>query len=239
MSDRKRNGDLDLAEHGKRNGKVISLDRRLYLQFMAFGDCTDVDRVREALAKPEFSGALYLDVNDPRGIGVAAMAEDPEYFVTTWRACLNRPPFRALRHRRRFDLMGRTYAIGYESDLEAALLTRPRQRVLGAESRWVVWYPLQRSKAFYALPAGRRMDILREHGSVGRRFGAAGFAVDVRLACHGLDREDNDFVIGLLGPNLHPLSAVVQEMRSTEQTSQYLDRLGPFFVGRTVWQSPA
>jgi chlorite dismutase len=36
---------------------------------------------------------------------------------------------------------------------------------------------------------------------------------------------------------LHPLSAVVQEMRKTEQTAQYLDSLGPFFVGKAVWQA--
>ena len=59
----------------------------------------------------------------------------------------------------------------------------------------------------------------------------------MRLACHGLDKNDNDFIVGLLGPNLHPLSAVVQEMRKTEQTSQYLDSLGPFFVGKAVWQA--
>jgi hypothetical protein len=29
----------------------------------------------------------------------------------------------------------------------------------------------------------------------------------------------------------------VQEMRKTEQTAQYLDSLGPFFIGRTAWQS--
>jgi hypothetical protein len=27
-------------------------------------------------------------------------------------------------------------------------------------------------------------------------------------------------------------------MRKTQQTSLYLERLGPFFVGRAVWQSP-
>jgi hypothetical protein len=26
-------------------------------------------------------------------------------------------------------------------------------------------------------------------------------------------------------------------MRKTQQTSLYLDRLGPFFVGRAVWKS--
>ena len=37
---------------------------------------------------------------------------------------------------------------------------------------------------------------------------------------------------------LFPLSAIVQTMRKTQQTSLYLERLGPFFVGRAVWQSP-
>ena len=49
-------------------------------------------------------------------------------------------------------------------------------------------------------------------------FGAADYAHDVRLACHGLDRDDNDFVIGLIGKDLFPLSAVVQSMRKTQQT---------------------
>jgi len=65
-------------------------------------------------------------------------------------------------------------------------------------------------------------------------FGAGDLAHDVRLACHGLDRADNDFVIGLIGKDLFPLSAVVQSMRKTQQTSLYLDRLGPFFVGRKL-----
>ena len=70
-----------------------------------------------------------------------------------------------------------------------------------------------------------------------RIFGAGDFAHDIRLACHGLDRDDNDFIVGLVGKELFPLSAVVQAMRRTQQTALYLDRLGPFFVGRAVWQS--
>jgi hypothetical protein len=27
-------------------------------------------------------------------------------------------------------------------------------------------------------------------------------------------------------------------MRKTQQTALYLDRLGPFFVGRAMWQAP-
>ena len=70
-------------------------------------------------------------------------------------------------------------------------------------------------------------------------FGAGDFAHDIRLACHGLDMHDNDFVIGLTGKELFPLSAIVQTMRKTTQTSQYLTNLGPFFVGHAVWKSPA
>ena len=73
--------------------------------------------------------------------------------------------------------------------------------------------------------------------TIGMSFGAGDYAHDIRLACHGLDKEDNDFVIGLIGKELYPLSALVQTMRKTQQTSLYLERLGPFFVGRAVWQS--
>ena len=136
-------------------------------------------------------------------------------------------------------MLGRSYSIGYEPDLEDTLLIKPRQKLLHPEFAWAVWYPLQRSKKFQTLPADHQRRILAEHGTLAKRYGVAGYAADIRLACHGLDKNDNDFIIGLLGPQLHPLSAVVQEMRKTEQTSQYLDSLGPFFVGKTLWQCRA
>ncbi len=77
---------------------------------------------------------------------------------------------------------------------------------------------------------------LMEHGGIGRAFGRAGLAYDIRLACHGMDKNDNDFVVALLGAELYPLSMVVQRMRKTTQTSQHLERLGPFFIGRVAWQ---
>jgi len=57
------------------------------------------------------------------------------------------------------------------------------------------------------------------------------------LACHGLDAHDNEFVIGLIGKALHPLSHVVQSMRKTKQTARYISQMGPFFVGHTAWMS--
>ncbi len=56
----------------------------------------------------------------------------------------------------------------------------------------------------------RRLD---EGVHSGRQFGEAGLAQDIRLACQGLDKNDNDFVIGLVGKELFPLSALVQTMR--------------------------
>jgi chlorite dismutase len=181
---------------------------------------------------------LYLDVADPQGIGLLVMSEDPEHFVTTVRALLNEPPFERYTHKPEFDMLGRTYSIGYEPDLEETLLKRPRAKTTDPKFQWAVWYPLQRKKVFQTLPAAKQRQILAEHGSLAKRYGYAGVAADIRLACHGIDKNDNDFVIGLLGPALYPLSHVVQEMRKTEQTSQYLDSLGPFFVGRVAWQSP-
>lgn len=228
---------LDLAEKGRRGGEAIALDRRLFMKFTAFGGCSDPQAAITALAEAGVDGALYVDANDPQGIGVIVTAEDPDYFVTTLRALFNRPPFAAFTHKPEFDMLGRTYSIGYEPDLEDTLFTKPRSKMLNPANRWAVWYPLQRSKKFQTLPADHQRRILAEHGSLAKRYGAGGHAADVRLACHGLDKNDNDFIVGLLGPNLHPLSAVVQEMRKTEQTAQYLDSLGPFFVGKAVWQA--
>ncbi len=74
-----------------------------------------------------------------------------------------------------------------------------------------------------------------EHGGIGRAFGRAGYGGDIRLAAYGLDKNDNDFVVGLIGPELYPLSAIVERMRKTIQTSQYLESLGPFFIGKALF----
>jgi chlorite dismutase len=79
--------------------------------------------------------------------------------------------------------------------------------------------------------------VLGEHGKLGFKFGNAGYAKDIRLACHGLDKNDNDFVIGILGKDLYHMSILIQAMRKTKQTSQHLESLGPFFVGKTLFQS--
>jgi chlorite dismutase len=165
------------------------------------------------------------------------MSESPDAFVSELRGFLTSPPFSELEPKPELTMLGRTYAIGYEQDLEETLVDRPRRRVLDANLRWAIWYPLRRAGSFEQLSRKEQDAILMEHGGIGMAFGRAGLGYDIRLACHGLDRADNDFVVGLLGPELHPLSTIVQRMRKTRQTSLHLERLGPFFVGRVAWQS--
>lgn len=207
------------------------------MQFLAFGSCGEVKPLTEALEASGLSGALYEDVNDPRGVGLLTFSEDPGTFVDRLRPLLNGATFAALTQKHEYTMLGRTYSIGYEPDLKETLLDRPRRTVLNPAWNWAVWYPLRRNGRFAQLPAEEQRAILAEHGAIGMAFGAGDYAHDIRLACHGLDKDDNDFIVGLLGKELFPLSAVVQSMRKTQQTSLYLDRLGPFFVGRAVWQS--
>ena len=228
----------DLSERGgMRAGQPQRSDERLFMQLLAYGGCRDTAPLAKALAVPGVEGALYEDANDPQGVAILTVTRDPNFFVETLRPILNSAPFAALVSKPELTMLGRTYAIGYEPDLKEVLIDRPRRTVLNREWKWAVWYPLRRSGRFAQLPVEEQRVILAEHGAIGMSFGAADYAHDIRLACHGLDKEDNDFVIGLIGKDLFPLSAIVQKMRTTQQTSLYLERLGPFLVGRVAWQS--
>jgi len=228
---------IDIREKGRGvDGTPVIMDRRLFMQFLAFGNSPDSASLIQALEKAQVSGALYEDASDPRGVALMVVSEDPEYFVTTLRQFLNRPPFSELAPKPEYTMLGRTYAQGYEPDLEEALITRPRSRIFDPELKWVVYYPLRRAGSFERLSADEQRLILMEHSAIGRAFGKAGLGHDIRLACYGLDKHDNDFVIGLLGPKLYPLSAIVQRMRKTKQTSLHIEHMGPFFVGKVAWQ---
>lgn len=226
---------IDVQERGAR-GQTSS--RRLWVQLQAFSGCADVKALAHALEARAVEGVLYQDVNDPRGVGVLTLAEDPAFFVGGLREVLGAEPFASLAHRPALTMLGRTYASGFEQDVDDWLLARPRRTVLNTAWPWGIWYPLRRNGAFARLTPQEQGTIIREHSVLGRAYGEADLAHDVRLACHGVDTNDNDFVIGLVGRELHPLSHLVQAMRKTAQTSQYLQTLGPFFVGAALWQSP-
>jgi len=226
---------IDVQEHGA-NQQASS--RRLFMQLQVLGGCLDPKPLVRALESARIEAVLYRDVNDPRGVGVLSMSEDPAFFATGLRDMLNADPFAGLALRPEFTMFGRTYASGFESDLDDWLLHRPRRTALNPAWPWGIWYPLRRVGAFARLSPQEQGAIIREHSVLGRAYGDADLAHDVRLACHGLDVHDNDFVIGLVGRELHPLSHLVQAMRKTVQTAQYIQTLGPFFVGHALWQSP-
>ena len=230
---------VDITEKGRgADGETIAIDRRLFVQLLAFGGVKDTAVLIRALEDNHIQGALYADINDPQGVALVTFSEDPDYFVTALRAFYNQPPFSELTPKPEYTMLGRTYSSGYEQDLSHWILDRPRQTVQHAGWDWAVWYPLRRSGAFELLSGREKGEILREHATIGRAYGGADLAHDVRLACHGLDTNDNEFVIGLVGKSLHPLSHVVQTMRGTKQTSTYIAQMGPFFVGRVRARHP-
>jgi len=232
---------LDLRERGApKDGQPQELDTRLFMQLLvvrANSSAADLGQsIGDSIAGQSAGVVIYEDVGDPLAFGVLTFGEDPSVFVDLVRPSL-RTCGTTLEIRHQMTMLGRTYSTGYEQDLQYWLLQRPVETVLNPAWPWAVWYPLRRSGAFEKVEARERGAILREHGEIGKQYGAADLAHDVRLACHGLDQNDSEFVIGLIGKDLYPLSHVVQRMRSTRQTSEYISQMGPFFVGRAVYRA--
>ncbi len=229
---------LDIRETGAdRGGSPQKTDRRLFCQLHVFTGLTNAESVVSAFKKSGLEGVVYLDVNDPTGVGILVFSEDPGVFTGEARTFFASAPFSTLRHRPELTMLGRTYSAGREADLEDWLLVKPRRNALNPEFKWAVWYPLRRKSEFALLSPAEQGKILGEHAHVGRSYGEAGFAHDIRLACYGIDQNDNEFVLGLLSRELYPLSRLVQDMRKTRQTANYIQSMGPFFVGQVVCQS--
>lgn len=231
---------LDILEVGAStpDGDPQTSSKRLFLQLHAFTGTHQPEALIDALDASGLEAILYHDLNDPTGVGVLLIATDPADLVSEERRLLGSQPFSELQRKPELTMIGRTYSTGREPNLEDWLLVKPRRNVLNPKLRWAVWYPLRRKPEFYLLAPPDQGKILAEHGMMGRTYAEAGYANDIRLACFGLDQHDNEFVIGLVGPELYPLSRLVQDMRKTQQTAKYIDSLGPFFVGHVCWQSP-
>ena len=227
---------VDLREIGAPiDGEPQVSDRRLFFQLHVFEDCSDSNLLFfiEALEKSSVNAVLYDDLNNPTGIGVLFITEDPAALTTDARDLLaGLQHDTKLSYRPEMTMIGRTYSSGREPNLEEWLLNKPLQNALNPEFPWAIWYPLRRNPEFYRLEHRERGRILGEHAMLGRSYAAGGYASDIRLACFGLDTNDNEFVIGLVGAELYPLSRLIQDMRQTEQTTKYIESLGPFFIGK-------
>ncbi len=227
--------DIDTNEYGgKKDGVRQAMDRRLFMQLLVF-DTVDVAHamhdLETGLRAALIPAVIYADASNPRGMGLLTWGEDPARFVREVRPIFQKGALASATMRNDFEMLGRTYSTGHEPDLHHTLLQRPIERVTDQECPWHVWYPLRRSGAFAKLEGIEVSHMMREHAAIGMAYGQKGLAHDVRLACHGLDAKDNEFVIGLIGKELFPLSHLVQAMRKTRQTSEFITQMGPFFVG--------
>ena len=229
---------VDVNEYGgKKDGERQKMNRRLFMQLLVF----DVAKGEGAngvgavlagqLAEKKIAGVVYADTMSPRGLGLLTWSEDPAHFVQNVRPLFGHAKLLGVDHRHDFAMIGRAYATGHEPDLEYVITKRPIDNSMDAAYPWHVWYPLRRKGSFAKLEPIDQSHILREHAALGMAYGQAELAHDIRLACHGMDAEDNEFVIGLVGKELHPLSHLVQAMRKTRQTSEFIEKMGPFFVG--------
>ncbi|MYK19057.1 chlorite dismutase family protein [Candidatus Poribacteria bacterium] len=229
---------IDIRETGAPiEGEPQFGDQRLYFQLHVFSKCLDAQSVSQILEhqvreKDSLNAVLYDDLNHPIGVGVLLIAEDPGVLKTESRLLLVNVQNYLLSYRPEMTMLGRTYSNGREPNLEEWLINKPLRNVLNPNFPWAIWYPLRRKPEFYQLERREQGRILGEHAMLGRSYAAGGHASDIRLACFGLDTNDNEFVIGLVGPELYPLSRLIQDMRRTEQTTKYIESLGPFFVGK-------
>jgi chlorite dismutase len=235
---------IDVLEYGgKKEGERQSMNRRLFMQLLVFdaplgqsGDAV-AGHVAGLLRERKIAGVVYADTLDPRGVGLLTWSDDPAHFVRSVRPIFGTHGLLSVEMRPGWAMIGRTYSLGHEPDLEHVLLRRPVENVMKEADPWHVWYPLRRTGEFAKLPPAEQGPILREHAQIGMAYGQKDLAHDVRLACHGLDSADNEFVIGLVGKDLHPLSHLVQAMRKTRQTSEFIAKMGPFFVGYAAHRS--
>jgi chlorite dismutase len=255
MSDEKAPGlpTIDVNEYGgKKEGVKQQMNRRLFMQLLVFrtrpgphavtgGPAASPDtmghELLDVMRKKKVPGVVYADTMDPRSLGLLTWSEDPSHFTTKVRALFAESFLARVKLRHDYGMLGRTYSTGHEPELEWSLLQRPIENVTKEAYPWHVWYPLRRKGAFAKLEPIEQSHTLREHASLGMAYGQQELAHDVRLACHGIDAGDNEFVIGLVSHSLHPLSHLVQAMRKTRQTSEFIEKMGPFFVGWVLGRS--
>jgi chlorite dismutase len=105
------------------------------------------------------------------------------------------------------------------SDEPTPLEPRP-----GADSRYLIVYPLWKKREWYRLPPEERMRIMRGHIEVGRRFSG----IDINTAySYGLD--DQEFVVSFDAEDAGEFLDLVQELRGTE-SSAYTESETPIFT---------
>ena len=107
----------------------------------------------------------------------------------------------------------------YSDEPDKPLEPRP-----GADSRYLIVYPMWKKREWYRLPAEERMRVMRDHIAVARRF--TGIETNTAYS-FGLD--DQEFVVAFDADDPAEFLDLVQELRATE-SSAYTESETPIFT---------
>jgi chlorite dismutase len=107
----------------------------------------------------------------------------------------------------------------YSDEPDKPLAPRP-----GADSKYLIVYPMWKRRDWYRLPAEERMRVMREHIAVARRF--TGIETNTAYS-FGLD--DQEFVVAFDADDPAEFLDLVQELRATE-SSAYTESETPIFT---------
>jgi chlorite dismutase len=94
----------------------------------------------------------------------------------------------------------------------------------GAESKYLIVYPMWKKREWYRLPAEERMRVMRDHIAVARRF--TGIETNTAYS-FGLD--DQEFVVAFDADDPAEFLDLVQALRATE-SSAYTESETPIFT---------
>jgi chlorite dismutase len=94
----------------------------------------------------------------------------------------------------------------------------------GADSKYLIVYPMWKKRGWYQLPPEERMRVMREHIAVARRFDD----IETNTAySFGLD--DQEFVVAFDADDPSQFLDLVHELRATE-SSAYTESETPIFT---------
>jgi chlorite dismutase len=94
----------------------------------------------------------------------------------------------------------------------------------GADSKYLIVYPMWKKRDWYRLPENERMRVMRDHIAVARRF--TGIETNTSYS-FGLD--DQEFVVAFDADDPSEFLDLVQELRGTE-SSAYTESETPIFT---------
>jgi chlorite dismutase len=101
---------------------------------------------------------------------------------------------------------------------------KPLEPRAGADSKYLIVYPMWKKREWYRLPAEERMRVMKDHIEVARRF--TGIETNTAYS-FGLD--DQEFVVAFDADDPAEFLDLVQELRSTE-SSAYTESETPIFT---------